>query len=257
MGSGKGAHGDVVGKLLFKPDEIAHVVHALVEPAGELGRDRLQWNFLLGEQREDYEQLRRCLWLASLIHADLDDDVTPAGVLDVPPDRAGLPAGEQVCAGDPRHGILRQADHFRDPRHGQRLGKLGVPGHERLHVGGGCRFADRVGDIDREKVARLEESVDRLEPDMVGIDEPGMRPLPRRHGFRRRHTHARGLAPDKRMLAIRLVPHRGDDDAPRCELLERRELGLGLVGEAITDTERQSGKRFHLRSIPRPHDRLE
>jgi hypothetical protein len=238
VGSSEGAHGDVVGKLLFEPDEIADVVHALVEPAGELGRDRLQWNLLLGEERENHEQLRRSLRLVGLIHADLDDDVAPAGLLDVPPDRAGLPAGKQIGAGDPRHGILRQADHLRDPRHGQRLRQLGVTGNERLHVGQGSRLADRIGDVDREKITRLEKPVDRLEADVVGIDEPRVRPLSGRHGPGRRRPHARGLTADERMLTVRLVPHWGDDDAPRREHFKGGELRLGLAGETIADPER-------------------
>jgi hypothetical protein len=45
-----------------------------------------------------------------------------------------------------------------------------------LHVLGLGRFADGVGDINREKVRRGHEAIHGFEPDVVGVDVPFLRP---------------------------------------------------------------------------------
>ena len=50
-------HGEVVVKLLLELRQVPHIVHPLVEAAGELRRDRLHRNFLVGDHQQDEKQL--------------------------------------------------------------------------------------------------------------------------------------------------------------------------------------------------------
>ena len=66
--------------------------------------------------------------------------------------------------------------------------------------------ADPLGHVQSEEIARFQERVDRLEIDVVGVDEVRAGPTASPHG-------AVGLAPDvgraaadDRVLAVRLVP---------------------------------------------------
>ena len=69
-----------------------------------------------------------------------------------------------------------------------------------------------------------------------------MGPVACRHGSRSRSPHARRLTANEAVLAVRLVPDRGDDHARRGEPLERSELSLGLMGEAVTDAKGKTRK---------------
>jgi hypothetical protein len=247
---GVGEHRDVVGKLLLEASEITDVVHALVEPARELGGDGLQGHSLVGQQREDHEQLRRRLRRIGFVHAHLDGDPVPPLSADVPEDLPGLAAGEQVAAGHPARRLGGERHRLGDARDHERRGELRMPGEEGGDVGVGGQLADRVGHIDREKVARVEEPVDRLEADVVGVNEPWMRPLPRRDGGARRRPDAGRLAADEAVFAVRLVPDRRHDDAGGGEPFEGGKLGLGLVREPITDAEGESWECEHAERIP-------
>ncbi|NBW85537.1 MAG: hypothetical protein EBR23_01565 [Planctomycetia bacterium] len=86
----------MLDELPLERRQIPHVVHPLVEPSGELRRDRRQRHTLVGEEGEDDEQVRRRLRRVGLVHAHLDDDVgaprTPPQLLVI----LALLADEQV-----------------------------------------------------------------------------------------------------------------------------------------------------------------
>ena len=89
-----------------------------------------------------------------------------------------------------------------------------------------------------KKSLDADEAVDRLQADVIGVDE--VRPLPierddRGVGF---GPDARRLAVHDQVLAVGLVPDRRDVDAELLRLDERGELGLALMGEAIADPHR-------------------
>jgi hypothetical protein len=86
---------------------------------------------------------------------------------------------------------------------------------------------------------------------MVGIDEPRMRPLPRRDCGTRRIPNARRLATNEGVFAVRFVPDRRNDDTVRGEPLEGGQLCLGLVRETVTDAKRESWECEHAERIPR------
>ena len=126
-----------------------------------------------------------------------------------------------------------------------------MPGHEGRDVADASRLADAIGHVDREEVARRQKPVDRVEPDMVGIDEPGVRPFSFRHGGGGGLPNAGRLAADETVLAVRLVPNGGHDHARGGQPLKRGQLGLGLVGKPVTDAEGIPREGFHGRSIRR------
>ena len=77
---------------------------------------------------------------------------------------------------------------------------------------------------------------------MVGIDKPRMAPAALFHRLGRGRPDARWLAADEAVLAVRFVPHGGDEYPVGLELLEGRQLGGSLMGETVSDTERQPGE---------------
>ena len=50
------------------------------------------------------------------------------------------------------------------------------------------------------------------------------------------------LTADEAMLAVRFVPHGGDEHPVGLESLEGCQLGGSLMGETVSDTERQPGE---------------
>ena len=71
----EGDHREVVAELLLELREVADVIDALVEPAGELRGDRLHRHALVRERREDEQQLGRRLRGVGLVHRDFGDEV--------------------------------------------------------------------------------------------------------------------------------------------------------------------------------------
>jgi len=61
-------HGEVLLELCGELFHIADVVDALVEPAAELGRDRLGGDSLVGNRGQDHQQFDRRLRRIRLIH---------------------------------------------------------------------------------------------------------------------------------------------------------------------------------------------
>ena len=61
---------DKFGQWPFDRRDIAHVIHALVEAAGELRRDGLDRDFLVSDGCEDDEQLGRRLRRIGFVHRD-------------------------------------------------------------------------------------------------------------------------------------------------------------------------------------------
>ena len=232
----------VVGKLPFELRQVADVVDPVVEPAGKFRRDRLKGNPFLGKHREDHEQLRRCLWEVGLVHAHFGDERPAAQAsLDMTVDLPRLAAGEQILADDGSQAHRIEFDRLQATGKRQRSHQFAMPGHEGRHIGVAGRGADAVGDVDREEITRRHEAVDRLEPDVVGIDEPGMGPMARGHRRLRRRPDARRLTADEAVFAVRLVPDRGDDHPRRGQSLEGGQLGKSLMGKTIADAKRKTG----------------
>ena len=62
------AAAEILAELLLEVLQVSDIIHPLIEAASEFGRDRLQWNGLVGQSREDDQQFRRCLRMIGLIH---------------------------------------------------------------------------------------------------------------------------------------------------------------------------------------------
>ncbi|MFT3771667.1 MAG: hypothetical protein QM820_40160 [Minicystis sp.] len=96
-------------------------------------------------------------------------------------------------------------------------------------------LAEEVGHIEGEEVARVEESIDGGEADVIGVDMIGGAPAERGGREIRLEAHALWHGVDHRVLSVRLVPHRHYLDAARSGHEERAELGAALMPEAIAD----------------------
>ena len=243
VGRRMGKDGQIVVELALEGDEITDVIDPLVKPAGELRGDRVERDAFIGQQAEDHQQLARRLRAFGLVHAHFRDKPgPPLPRRDVAVDRASLPGGEEIVAGDRCDDVAGEDERLCHPRHIQRACQLRMAGHEGSDLRRRCRIADRVGDIDREEIARVEKPVDRLQADVVGIDKPRMAPAPLFHRLGRGRPDARRLATDEAVLAIRFIPYRSDEDPVGLELLKGRQLGGSLMGKTVSDTERQPGE---------------
>ncbi|OPZ03628.1 MAG: hypothetical protein BWZ10_03287 [candidate division BRC1 bacterium ADurb.BinA364] len=106
---------------------------------------------------------------------------------------------------------------------------------ERGQLGLRRGLPDKVSHIEREEVAGVEERVDVLEADVVGVDI--VRGCPARGfgcgvGF---GSNAGGLSADDGVFAKGFVPDRANIDAFGLCLLERAQLSQALAAKTIAD----------------------
>ena len=244
-----GDDAEVVVELAFELGEVADVVDALVETAGELRGDGLDRHAFVGDGGEDDEQLGRGLGAVGLVHRDLGDEAADAlHGDDVAVDLAGFLDGEQELGGRALDVGARGRERTVDAGEGERADELRVAVDEGLDRGGVGGLGDEVGDVDGEEVGDADETLDGLQADVVGVEEVRGGPAEGLHGGVGRGAGAGRLGADDVVLAVGLVPDRHDLDA---ELLGREaggELGFGFVGEAVahaegefTDDERLGG----------------
>src|SRR5215831_9952464 len=93
--------GEIFIELFFKLSEIAYVIDAFVEPAGELWRDSLRGNRLVGNGRENDKQFDRGLRSVRLIHRNFGNEL-PLSLrrFNLPIKTTCLLNGFQVLAGN-------------------------------------------------------------------------------------------------------------------------------------------------------------
>ena len=163
----------------------------------------------------------------------------------MPVDRRGLTAGAEVGASNRCRAVLGEPDHLGDAGNGDGLAQFRVPADEGPNVSLVGGLADAVSHVDRKEVTAVQVAVHGVEPNMVGIDEPGMTPVGGCDGGCGRGPHALRGAPDETVLAVRLVPDRSRHHPGCGQLLKGSQLGLGFVGEAVTNTKRKPGKGEH------------
>ena len=98
---GVGDGGDVERELAVELRHVAHVIHALVEAAAELGRDGLDGNAFVGDGGQNDEQLGGTLRAVGLVHGNFGDEVALAlCALDLAVDFAGFfDGGEKLLRG--------------------------------------------------------------------------------------------------------------------------------------------------------------
>ena len=174
---GKADHRQIVVEFLFKLGDVADVVHALVEPAGELGRDGLDRYVLVGKRGQNDQQLHRRLRGVGFVHGNFRDERAFAlGLDDVAVDAAGFPHGEEIFVRDLLHVGTARFQTACDAGDYHLSDEFGMAVHERLDVSGGRRFANGVSHINREEIRMGNKPVHRFEPDVVGIHVPGFVP---------------------------------------------------------------------------------
>ncbi len=233
-GDGPGDDGEVVVEFAFELGEVTDVIHALVEPAGELRRDGLDGDLFVGQGGEDDREGGRRLGFVGLVHGDFGDEVARALLrLDVAVDAAGLGDGLEEAGGVARDLVAGGADGFGGAGDGDGADEFGVAVDEGVDLTGFRGAADAVGDVDGEEVGVGQEAVDGLESDVVGVDVPGVFPVEGLHGGLGGGEDGGGFGSDEGVFAVGLVPDRDDGEAVLGDLGAGLELGLGLVGEAV------------------------
>src|SRR5262249_40389791 len=73
---GEGNHGEVFGELFFKLLDIADVIDAFIETAGEFRRDGLDGNTGVGNGGENQEQLGGSLRRIGFVHGNFGHEGT-------------------------------------------------------------------------------------------------------------------------------------------------------------------------------------
>ncbi len=165
-------------------------------------------------------------------------------------DPARLGYGAQVFRGDLGEQGLGDLDRLVEARDAERPYEAGHGPDEDGHRPGRRRLADEVGDVDREEVAGTDESVDRGQADVIGIDEIRVRPARGADRFVRRAAGVLRRGPDDRVLAVGLVPDRGDGHALLARRLEGPELGPALAPEPVPDPQGIAGQLRHRSGSP-------
>ncbi len=243
---GEGDGGDVLAKLAGELGDVADVVDALVEAAGELGRDGLDGNLLVGDGGEDDEQLDGRLGRVGLVHRDLGDEVAFSLPLDEETiDAASVLDGGEELVGDRADEGLIGVEGLGDAGDADGSDELGVARDEGFHVGWVGRLADHLSDVEGEEVAGREEALDGGEVDVVGIEIEGRGPAKLLDGGIGGLAGLRWIAADDVVLAIGLVPDGHDFDSGALRLNACGKLRLRLVGETVADPYRKPWKLFH------------
>lgn len=235
---GKGDDGEVFVKFFFELFQVANVIDAFVEAAGEFGRDGLEWNFLRGQSSEDDEQFGRRLRAVGFIHGNFSDEIFRALRFDdVLINFSGVLCGEQKFVGDAFDFGAGDGERMVDVRDGDGADEFGMGVDEGFHVRGDGGFADAVGDVDGEEIGRRDKTIDGFEANVVGIDVVGLFPAEGFDGGVGFGAEARRFGADEGVFAVGFVP---DGNEVRAEFggeLAGAELGFSLVSEAVTHAE--------------------
>ena len=214
LAGGEGDHRQVVVEFLLELRQVAHVIHALVEAAGELRRDGLDGNLLIGDGRQNDEQLGRSLRRVGLVHGDFRHEMVRAFALrDVAIDAPGFLDGKKILAGDRLDRLPRGRERLGDSRDAQPPDQLRMPPHERFHVRRRGGLADGRGDVQRVEIAGVDEAVHGAQVDVIGVHVVGMFPAQFADGRIGGGPHAAGFGSDDQVLAIRFVPDGDHGDA--------------------------------------------
>src|ERR1700683_2953728 len=80
--------------------------------------------------------------------------------------------------------------------------------HKRIHIRGSGSLANLLSYIEREEVARRDEAVDRLERNVIGVEEVRLVPAQFLDGSIGSLARLAGLGADDGVLTVGLVPHR-------------------------------------------------
>ena len=243
---GVGDDCEIVVEFLFEPGEVAHIVDSLVEATGEFWSDGLDGEILVGNGGQNDEHLGRGLGIIGFIHGDLGDEVL--AVLrpgNVAINAAGEFAGLEKLSGRLLDVFTCDPEGSGDALDLDGSDQLGVPVDEGRDFLGGGRCADVVRNVDGIEITVGKIAVNGSEVDVVRVQEVVGGPAETGHGGIGGGTRARRLGTDDEVFAIGLVPDRGNWNAPVGELLEGPELGLRLVGEAVTHSESEFIDGFH------------
>lgn len=103
------------------------------------------------------------------------------------------------------------------------------------NVRGARRFANGVGDIDREEIRAGNESVYRLEPDMIGVYVPLLSPIKGDDCGLGSVEDTLRFRANEGVFPVGLVPYGNDLDSLLSEHVERPQLGARLLPEPVSD----------------------
>ena len=193
---------EVTLELAHKLPRVSNIIHALVEPSGKLRGDRLHAHALACQCPEDEKQVERRLRRLGFICRDFRDEVvfSPGG-FDVAVDFPGLAYRQRVGAQKPLQRARIEGLVLPDSREGPPDQRAeGIP--NRGNIRRLCRLTDKVGDVDRVKIAVRKKPVHGFESDMVGIQMVGSLPS---GGLHRRVGGASGIgrrAADQHVFAV-------------------------------------------------------
>ena len=103
-------------------------------------------------------------------------------------------------------------------------------------------LADQISHIQRKEIAGVEKAVHRLEVDVIGVEEVGLRPSQFLHGCVRRCARLHRLGSDDRVLSVGFIPHRHNFNTGIGSQYTCGKLGLRLVSETIANANRKLRK---------------
>ena len=224
--------GDVVVELTLKLAGVADIVYTLVEAACKLRSDRTRGNALIGNCGENHQQFIGRLGQIGLVERNLrDETVVTFRRENALVDPAGLLHSEQVLAGSSAHLVACEAEG---------ASEIGVALYKGIDGGLLRGLAYRVSHVEREEIRGRNEAVHGGEVDVIGIHSVGGLPAERGDGAIGLSADTGRLCADDHVLAIALVPDRGDHHAGGCGHRAGVQLCLALLCETVTYAERES-----------------
>ena len=106
--------------------------------------------------------------------------------------------------------------------------------YKRLHLRRAGRFANAVGNINREKIRRRNKAVHGFKPDVVGIHVVGFLPAERLHGRIGLGAQAGRFGPDKVVFTVGFVPDGNEFRAERLRLNAGLQLRPTLMTKPVS-----------------------
>ena len=241
-----GQHGQIGIELTLEGRDVADIVHALVEASGELRRDGLGGNPLVGNHSQNDQQLARSLRRVGFIHRDLDSkSVRRFRSCDMTVDPSRLLHGPEKFA---RRALKIGAGDFQRRVEQGKTMRTNQPGalfKKRLHALRACGFAGIIRHIEREEITRRNEAIHRVQVDVIGIHKVRRGPVQCLHGGIRFGTEIGGFRSNEGVLTVRFVPNRVKRHTAFCSGLDCGKLGLALLGKTIAHADGESWEFFH------------
>ena len=232
----KSENSNIFFKFHFKLCQVAHVIHTFIEAAGEFWGDGLHRHLLHGQHCENQKKFVWRLRAIGFIHGNFYDKIAIFLVCeDMPVDRACRDHGLEKFARSLIDGGGTQNQRSRHAGDVSLTAPTLNEGLESRRLSRG--FSHKISNIECEEITRLQEAIDCLESDVIGVNVVGVGPAKRCDRCVGFGSKVIGLAMDDGVLTVGFVPGWVDLNPKIAGLDDGTQLSAALVGETVAHTD--------------------